>query len=71
MLQLEINNLIEGTGDDMSLASIQKKLGNADGGSRSHAFSSPANDPNNRRTQMRNERLQELHGIYSDYRVDG
>lgn len=73
LLQLEINNLIDGSNDDMSLASIQRKL-NEQGrwySSQAEVTSQSRIDGNRRQLNNRESKIQELRGIYSDYRLDG
>ena len=66
---MEINNLIDSNADDMSLANLKNKLANE------------SSTPQNNRRRMvgvlnNNQRnatgkMNELRGIYSDYRLDG
>jgi len=70
MLQMQINNLIENEDDDFSLASLQKKLNLAEM-ENVDAYSSPSGcHANQRRNRDRDEKMQALKNIYSEYRLD-
>ena len=77
MLQLEINKLIDNNTDELSQSNIKQKLNYAvDAYNSSLAQSTPKRDlgaslHGQRRQRDNDGKLNELRGIYSDYRLDG
>lgn len=72
MIQLEINNLIENKEDGISMASLQRKLNYGDA-MRSVPNITPKGriSSNKRRSNVHDDKLNQLRGIYSEYRLDG
>ena len=72
LLQMEINNLIESNADEMSLATLKNKLANESStpqNNRQRQRMAGAN--NNQHLRNVEGKMNELRGIYSDYRLDG